>query len=909
MEHQEILRSLRSAFQTEAVDLLNELDSSLLQLEASPANGEIVHRVFRAIHTLKGSGATVGLERLSRFAHRVEGVFDAARDGKVQITPELIDLALRACDLLRAFLADADATPDLQLEIEQQLVQGLGAFVKSETPTVTVAQPAAPVAAEARSLRPYHIRYTPGLRMLFSGSDPVVLLAELCSLGSSHVTAHTDLLPAFEDLDPEQCYIRWEIDLLSEASEQAIGDVFVFVADECSVEILQSGTEERSESLGHVSSRDFESFYCEADEHLQVIEDSLLRLEHTAAAPSDLAELFRRLHSLKGASALLLGESGDLAPQHPLRFLHQVSHAAEALVEQQRDGNCADAGQMSNTLFEVCAAMRLLLQCIDENRVAEIDPELLKRLGITIAVPRAATRLDAKLVAFIETADQCLENMRTCFASLQAGDSGPMVMAGYQRALHTLSGASQYAGMDKLLAQLQEHTAALEASVASEESPERFESLGQQLQLTEQLIGSVQKDQASEKPQGDKAGRKAGPELQVRATDTTTQTIRVDQEKLDRLIRNVSELLVSRGALSLLARKLDRETGLRELAVEAKEASTDISRISEELQDAVMSLRMLPVRTVFQRFSRLVRDLARSLGKEIEISLQGEDTELDKAVIQEIGDPLVHLVRNAADHGIESPEAREASGKSRRGQITLRAYNEGSQVVIEVEDDGKGLHADVLKAKAVQRGILSETEAQSMSDEAAYRLIFSPGFSTADAVTDVSGRGVGMDVVSSNVEKLKGTVAIESRPGQGTKIVIKLPTSLMIAKGILTQCGDSEFILPLDSITVTRKITTSDIHHYRDHALVHTSEGACPVISLRQRLGLGEETEDGEKCLVLINASGRKYGLLVDRLVGEEQVVVKPLSGGLENSSDFLGATIMGDGRVVLVLNPAGVVL
>jgi len=632
-----------------------------------------------------------------------------------------------------------------------------------------------------------------------------------------------------------------------------------------------------------------------------------------------LAELFRRLHSLKGASALLLGESGNLAPQHPLRFLHQLAHAAEALVEQQRDGNGSAAGQMGNaqvdntqignTLFDVSAAMRRLLECIDENRHADLDPELLRRLGIAISAPKAETPRDPKQIAFVETAGQCLENMRTCFARLQAGEQDAAVGATYQRAIETLGGACQYAGMDKLRAQLREHKAALEAAAVAGDAAGPLEYLVQQLDRTEQLIESARKDASGEKAQ------KAASEIPMRATDTSTQTIRVDQEKLDRLIRNVSELLVARGALHLLARKLDGAPGVRELSVEAKEASTDISRISEELQDAVMSLRMLPVRTVFQRFSRLVRDLGRSLGKEIEISFHGEDTELDKAMIQEIGDPLVHLVRNAADHGIESPETRAAKGKSRCGQIALRAYNEGSQVVIEVEDDGKGLHSDVLKAKAVERGILSETEAQSMSDEAAYRLIFAPGFSTAEAVTAVSGRGVGMDVVSSNVQKLKGTVGIESRRGLGTKIVIKLPTSLMISKGILTQCGDSEFILPLDSVSVARKITASEIHRYRHHAMIHSSEGACPVLSLRQQLGLGEESklgkesENEEKCVVLIHASGRRYGLLVDRLVSEEQVVVKPLSGGLENSHDFLGATIMGDGRVVLVLNPAGVVL
>jgi len=916
MDHKEMLTSLRSAFQVEAADLLNEVDSSLLQLEANP-DGEIIHRVFRAIHTLKGSGAMVGLERLSRFAHRVEEVFEAARDGELRVTPELTDLALRACDLLRVFLADADSTPDLESGTEQQLVTALKAFVKPETQAAPAVQAAGPAVA-ASLQRSYRIRYTPDLRMLFSGNDPVVLLTELCALGSAHLTAHADSLPAFEELDPEQCYIWWEIDLLSEASEQAIRDVFVFVADECRLEIQQV-IDDRGPGPVRVSSRDFESFYCEAEEHMQAIEDCLLRLDKTAATPSDLAELFRRLHSLKGASALLLGESGNLAPQHPLRFLHQLAHAAEALVEQQRDGNGSAAGQMGNaqvdntqignTLFDVSAAMRRLLECIDENRHADLDPELLRRLGIAISAPKAETPRDAKQIAFVETAGQCLENMRTCFARLQAGEQDAAVGATYQRAIETLGGACQYAGIDKLRAQLREHKAALEAAVVAGDAAGPLEYLVQQLDRTEQLIESARKDASGERAQ------KAASEIPMRATDTSTQTIRVDQEKLDRLIRNVSELLVARGALHLLARKLDGAPGVRELSVEAKEASTDISRISEELQDAVMSLRMLPVRTVFQRFSRLVRDLGRSLGKEIEISFHGEDTELDKAMIQEIGDPLVHLVRNAADHGIESPETRAAKGKSRCGQIALRAYNEGSQVVIEVEDDGKGLHSDVLKAKAVERGILSETEAQSMSDEAAYRLIFAPGFSTAEAVTAVSGRGVGMDVVSSNVQKLKGTVGIESRRGLGTKIVIKLPTSLMISKGILTQCGDSEFILPLDSVSVARKITASEIHRYRHHAMIHSSEGACPVLSLRQQLGLGEESklgkesENEEKCVVLIHASGRRYGLLVDRLVSEEQVVVKPLSGGLENSHDFLGATIMGDGRVVLVLNPAGVVL
>jgi chemotaxis protein histidine kinase CheA len=904
MNHNEILARMRSAFQTEAADLLNELDSSLLQLEADAADGELINRVFRAIHTLKGTGAMAGFERLSHFAHRVEEVFNAARDGQVQITPELMDLALPSCDLLRAFLADADATPGLESETEKRLVGGLRAFVNPAAGAVQVAKAAA---VEVSRERMYRIRFIPGLRMLFSGSDPVALLTELGELGAAHVTAHADRLPAFAELDPEQCYVWWEIELSSEVSETVLRDVFVFVADECSIEIKQGDTEEIASAPIHVSAGDFELFYDEAEEHLVVIEECLLQLEKSADSTPDFTELFRRLHSLKGASALLLGESGNLAAQHPLRVLHQIAHAAEGLVQQQRDGLGTDPRHMGTTLLDVCPAMRLLLQCIDGNRAAVIDPRLLDRLGISNNTPlKVDAPRDAKLVAFVETADQCLENMRACFTNLQAGDKDPAVAATYHRALRTLDSASQYAGMKKLQAQIREHIASFEASTGAESTATQIEFLLHQLDRTEQLVKSIRTGH------GDSDSNDPGPkpvsEIRMRSSDSGPQTIRVDQEKLDRLVRNVSELLVARGAIHLLARKLDLECGLRELSSEAREAGTSISRISEELQDAVMSMRMLPVKTVFQRFPRLVRDLGRSLGKEMEISLQGEDTELDKAVIQEIGDPLVHLVRNSADHGIESPETREASGKPRCGQITLRAYNEGSQVVIEVEDDGKGLHTEVLKAKAVERGIISETEAQGMSDDAACQLIFSPGFSTAEVVTDVSGRGVGMDVVSSNVQKLKGTIAIQSRRGLGTKFVIKLPTSLMISKGILTRCGDSEFILPLDSISVTRKIAATEIHSYRNQAMIHTSEGACPVISLREHLGLEEvAAESDEKCIVMMHASGRRYGLIVDRLVGEEQVVVKPLSGGLQENQEFLGATIMGDGRVVLVLNPAAV--
>jgi two-component system chemotaxis sensor kinase CheA len=315
-----------------------------------------------------------------------------------------------------------------------------------------------------------------------------------------------------------------------------------------------------------------------------------------------------------------------------------------------------------------------------------------------------------------------------------------------------------------------------------------------------------------------------------------------------------------------------------------------------------MSIRMLPIDTVFQRFPRLVRDLARSLNKEIDIRFKGEDTEVDKSVIQAIADPLVHIVRNAADHGIETPELRIAAGKPRLGTIELRARNEGTDVVIEIADDGHGLDSERLKRKALEKGLISP--GASMSEQAAFQLILLPGFSTAEKVTDVSGRGVGMDVVINNIQKLKGTISIESVKGKGTTFKIKLPSNVMISRGILIECGDAEYILPIDQIQDMIKVPAQSIHRYKSRQILETKSGVFPIVSLGEHFGMDRESSADETCVALICAAKSRYGLIVDRFVNEVEVVVKRLSGGLELRQDLLGASILGDGRVVLVLNP-----
>jgi two-component system chemotaxis sensor kinase CheA len=315
-----------------------------------------------------------------------------------------------------------------------------------------------------------------------------------------------------------------------------------------------------------------------------------------------------------------------------------------------------------------------------------------------------------------------------------------------------------------------------------------------------------------------------------------------------------------------------------------------------------MSIRMLPVKTVFQRFPRLVRDLARSQGKEVRLVIEGEGIELDKTILEQIGDPLVHVIRNAVDHGLETPEERRAKGKDPSGQLTLRAFYQAGGVAIEITDDGRGLDVEALKRKAFEKGLITAEAASALSEQAAFQLVFLPGLTTAAKVTDVSGRGVGMDVVRSNVRNLQGTIDIRSKVGQGTAFLIKLPASLMISKGILLVAGAQEYILPLSSIRDMVKLPPEEAHAYRGVTLAQVRGTVYPIFSLAEMLGLAP-VETPELSVAIIEAGATKYGLVVDRFLTEVEVLVKPLSGGLEQCKEFQGAAIMGDGRVVLVLN------
>jgi len=763
---------MRDAFRVEATDLLAELDSSMLELESRPQDADLLNRVFRAIHTIKGSGATAGFNEMAAFTHHVEELFDEARMGRLIITHEMIDLALQAKDLIGQLLESGNPG-----ELESTCAQVVEALAKFLPESVKPSSRSQLNAGSAISQRQRHkIFFKPHAQVFFSGTDPINLVDELCTLGNAKVTGQIKRIPSLENLNPEQCYLAWNIELVSSQPIAKVKEVFLFVEDESEIKIES-------------------------------------RLE---PAP------------------------GETAKADPLAdFLNIAGQSLEAL-----DGFLSHLRASKESDRDCCKNYLRILKTFQA----------------------AAYRQDQQeAAALLEEQIHLLEPSITIGGSLSDESKG-LLEEGFQQ-------------LAALIKSLREH-----------------QPFGSRLEVPSILQADTASAPAVDVPR--KEPVRVAP------------SIRVDQDKLDRLIQSAGQLLVARNAFPILAKKLALEHGLSGMGKEVKDAGDHISRIAEDLQAAVMSIRMMPIRTVFQRFPRLVRDIGRAQGKEVELLLEGEDTELDKTVIEQIADPLVHLVRNAADHGIEPPDVREQAGKPRTGKVTLKAYNQANNVVIEVVDDGRGMDPVRLKQKALEKGLITASAAAALDDRSALELIFLPGLSTAEQVTGISGRGVGMDVVRSNISQLHGTTTLESRLGGGSKITITLPASLMVSKGILVEAKGEEYVFPIESVVQMVRLERDRIHsHEQAHFATYRNE-VFPVLRLADHFAcagqLPATSWPVEVPLAIVQTNKGRTGIAVDRFIGQVEVIVKPMGREFAEIAAFQGTTIMGDGRVALVINPAG---
>ncbi|MDR0827418.1 MAG: Hpt domain-containing protein [Desulfovibrio sp.] len=387
-----------------------------------------------------------------------------------------------------------------------------------------------------------------------------------------------------------------------------------------------------------------------------------------------------------------------------------------------------------------------------------------------------------------------------------------------------------------------------------------------------------------------------------------SSTIRVDHEKLDHLMNLIGELIINRNRYSMLARQLEETDGRADVPTIAQnltETTYSMARISDDLQDTIMKVRMVPVASVFSRFPRLVRDLSRKSGKEVELIVEGEDTELDKSVVEVIGDPLVHLIRNSVDHGIEEESVRTERGKPPLGTVWLRAFYKGNSVAIEIEDDGQGIDPELMRQVGVRKGVVTAEEAKALDDREAIELIFAPGFSSAEVITDISGRGVGMDVVRTNIKNLKGSINTISEVGKGTKFTLSLPLTLAIIDALMVNVDNETYAIPLDAVSETVKIEAERLTDVKGRKAVTLRGEVLGIISLAEFLGLRScMNDDSLLNVVVIHDNERRLGLVVDRLLERQEVVIKPLGSYLGDIKGISGATIMGDGSVILILDP-----
>jgi two-component system chemotaxis sensor kinase CheA len=707
----------QDAFFEEAGEHLAVVEEGLLQLEQHPDDMDLLNKIFRSAHSIKGASGMFGFTAVAQFTHKMETLLDLLRNGQKAVSPAITDLLLKSTDCLKTLIESVKTG----VAANEATVQRLTDELASESAAGprrpdTGAKAAAPVLMQERQgqeqrqgNRTYTIAWAPPAWLFQRGLDPLQIMRELRSLGVlTKVVLDQSRMPDLAEIDPERCYLSWQMELTTANDVKVIEAVFEFVREDSKLVIEErealSVKREASESGTSDASRE------------------------TSAEPKPLGEI--------------LVESGVVSRNALDQALAQQKRVGEILVEQKA-----------------------------------VTPQQL---------------------------EQALQKQR-------------------------------------------------------------------------------QQESAAQSKKAD------------------TASIRVDTAKIDKLINLVGELVITQSMLSDLVSRFE----MRRLPV-LLERMAQLEQNTREIQERVMGIRMLPIGTAFSRFPRLVRDLSAKAGKKIRLVLSGEETELDKTVIESIGDPLTHLVRNSADHGLEPPEERLDNNKPEVGTIRLNAFHEGGNICITVEDDGRGLNRDKIVAKAVKQGLIGEHD--KLTDDQIWPLIFRPGFSTAEKVTDVSGRGVGMDVVKRNIEALGGTVGIKTEQGKGTVFTLKLPLTLAIIEGMTIRIGRETYIVPLLSILESIQPKEGSVQTVVGKGeLINVRGIYLPVIRLYEVFALTpEHTLPTEAIVLILEAEGERVAVMVDEILGQQQVVIKSLEHNFRKVEGIAGATILGDGTVGFILDVRG---
>jgi two-component system chemotaxis sensor kinase CheA len=652
-------------------------------------------------------------------------------------------------------------------------------------------------------------------------------------------------------------------------------------------------------------------FLAEADEHLQVLDENLVQLERTADDVELLQSLFRAAHTLKGMSGMI---------GH--RRMTELTHALEAALDSLRKKSISISTELVDLCLDAVDGLRLLREEVVTGQEAEVEVANLVAQFQAITGASGATPSTQPTPAPVITplatptnggngkdaAKSTAALRRACVtATIERSSIAPAARA--FQILLALQEAGAVENMRPTQEQIERSEAVHEVSaeVLTAQSDEQILlALGQ---ISE--VGNLRVNGAKEAPEGtqvrpDPLPSNGNGNSGKKDHQRADMTVRTTVERLDNLMNLVGELITDRNHLYLIRNRMQLDT--HEQADVLAERVGHLGRITDQLQEEVMRIRMLPIGNIFNKFPRMIRDMAQKTGKQIDLVIHGEDTELDRSMIEEINDPLIHLIRNSADHGIETPQERLAAGKPERGTVTLTARHEQGRILLTVEDDGRGIDPEKVRKSAVQKGLISEEEAAALSEEQAIDLVFLPGLSTAQKVTDISGRGVGLDIVHNNIQRVNGSIQLESHLGRGCVFQITLPLTLAIVPTLLVAVEEEIFAIPLVMVSETLRLSRAEIKTVRGKPVTLVRGSILPLVYLADIFDLPRaDDEDRLLYAVVVHSGKQRVGLIVDVLTGQEEVVVKSLGSLVGNLPGISSAAILGDGKITLIVDIPGV--
>ena len=659
-----------------------------------------------------------------------------------------------------------------------------------------------------------------------------------------------------------------------------------------------------------ITSEDLKVFLEEAEEQLQLLDDEVIRLEKEIT-DEGLAGIFRAAHTLKGSSAML----GYTA-------MTEVAHAMESLLDKLRNHEVEVTPEVIDALLHSLDALRVLTDELIDEQGVEVDFEsLVAELEASAGMAAATNDSGSETAASVELDDAALAEVQAALNAAQTVFDLHAEVVGDQTfaSIRLFQLVTEFQDSTRFIAsvptleqiQAQENGATFHAVIGTDKSPEDIQKLAEGVQD----IGNV--EVAPFNPDAEKSApvaastpdseseSKTAPGAESRPRSNANQTVRIDVERLDHLMNLIGELVIDRTRLQQIGRSLSAKYKSDDLIDSLGKTSSHVVKVVDDLQEDFMKVRMLPIGIVFSSFPRMMRDLSRSLDKPIDFQVEGGDTEIDRTVIEKVRDPLVHMLRNALDHGLENRADRAAAGKSETGSITLSAYQEQNHIVIEVKDDGAGIDPETVKAAFIEKGLITEETASRLSDTEAVDLIFMPGASTKEQATEVSGRGVGMDIVKQNIEAINGFVEVETEIGKGSTFTARLPLTLATVQSILVETNDTLCAVPLAYVLEAVKLSPSEISTVSGREVFRLRDNVIPLISLAEATGMkGENVLDNEEIHVVVARVGdRLAGLAVNSLNEPQEIVVKSLGKYVGGAKGVSGASILGDGRVVLIMD------